>query len=447
MGKMSIWKMIALGFQHVCVMYGGAVAVPLIVANAIGLSQQQLVYLISFDLLACGIATLIQVIGNKHVGIKLPALMAVSFIVVEPVIVIGKIYSITGVFGAVMASGLVVALCAPLIGKLVKFFPPIVSGSVILIIGISLMPVAMKNAAGGAGSPTFGHGSNLLLAAFTLLCFLVFNTLFKGFIKTVSVLIAMIVGTVVASLFGMVNVSVLSEAKWFNLVTPFYFGMPTFQVSSIVTMTIISFIIAIESIGVFMALAEFTGKDLTEHDIKKGLRAEGIGGFFSGIINSFNHSTFSQNVGLVLLTKVTQLSVLVAAGIILMVLGLVPKVGALTTMIPPAVLGGAMIPMFGMLISASLKIISKADLGLPSNQLIIAVGVGIGLAIKGVPDAFAGFPETVRLLAGNGVVVGALTLVVLNTILNGTAKSGAALHNHGLDHIETAATIENNLKA
>ncbi|MGG1400048.1 nucleobase:cation symporter-2 family protein [Bacillus salipaludis] len=440
MGKLSFGKTIALGFQHVCVMYGGAVAVPLIVAHALGLTQQQLVYLISFDLLSCGIATLIQVIGFGSIaGIRLPALMAVSFIVLDPAIAIGKAYSITGVFGAVMVSGIVIALCAPFIGKLAKFFPPIVSGSVILIIGITLMPVAMNNAAGGQGAENFGDPKNLLIAVFTLLCFLIFNTFFKGFLKSISVLISMIIGTVVASFYGMVNFSTLSTAKWFNIVTPFYFGTPTFHLSAIITMVIISFIIAIESIGVFMALGEFSDRKIGEADIKKGLRAEGIGAFISSILNSFNHSTFSQNVGLVMLTKVTNLSVLVASGIILVFLGLVPKVGALTTMIPAPVLGGAMIPMFGMLIAAALKIIGKADMSLPSNQITIAIGVGIALAIKGVPTAFTHLPQTLHLLIGDGVVVGALVLVILNALLNGSLQEG---HFHGFEKVEAEAILD-----
>ena len=416
-------KMLMLGFQHVCVMYGGAVAVPRIVGPAFGLTPQQLVYLISFDLLSCGIVTLIQVIGGKGFGIRLPALMAVSFIVVEPVIAIGKIHSITGVLGAVMVSGLIVALLSKYIGKLVAYFPPLVAGSVILIIGVSLMPVAMKNAAGGAGSSTFGDPINLLIAALTLICFLIINTLSRGFMKAISILVAMLMGSILAGFLGMINTSALNDASWFTMVTPFYFGMPTFDISSIITMTIIALIIAIESIGVFLTLGEVCKKEITEKDVEKGLRAEGIGALISGVFNSFNHSTFSQNVGLVLLTKVTQRSVVIAAGCILIVLGLVPKVAAVTTMIPLPVLGGAMIPMFGMLLSAALGMIAKADLSKPTNQITIAIGVGVGLAIKGVPDAFVNFPETIHLLCGNGVVMGTLTLVILNAILNGKTKT------------------------
>ncbi|WP_342510976.1 nucleobase:cation symporter-2 family protein [Sporosarcina sp. FSL K6-1522] len=429
MDKLSKISILMLGFQHVCVMYGGAVAVPLIVGPAIGLTQEQIVYLISFDLLACGVVTLLQVVGGKGFGIRLPALMAVSFIVVEPVIAIGQAHSITGVMGAVMVSGLIVGLLSKYIGKLVPFFPPLVAGSVILIIGVSLMPVAMKNAAGGGGAASFGDPMNLFLAAFTLLTFVILNTLTKGFMKAISILLSMVMGTIVAAFLGMVDASAFTNASWFTMVKPFYFGVPTFDASSIITMTIISLIIAIESIGVFLTLGDVCDREIDAKEVEKGLRAEGFGSFISGVFNSFNHSTFSQNVGLVLLTKVTQRSVVIMAGCILVVLGFVPKVAGLTTMIPFPVLGGAMIPMFGMLLTAALGMIAKADLSKPTNQLTIAIGIGVGLAIKGVPEAFAQFPETLQLICGNGVVMGSFTLVLLNAILNGKSDP-KVVHHH-----------------
>jgi xanthine permease len=433
MNKLKSLKILMLGFQHICVMYGGAVAVPLMVGPAIGLTSEQIIYLISFDLFACGIATLIQVIGGKGFGIKLPALMAVSFIVVEPIIAIGKLYSITGVLGAVLTSSIIVVVSANIIGRLTIYFPSVVTGSIILIIGVSLMPTAMKNAAGGEGSASFGDPQNLLLAAFTLICFLLLNIFLKGFLKAISILVAMLAGTIAAYFLGMVDVTPIKEATWFSLVTPFYFGLPTFQVSSILTMTIISLIVAIESIGVFLALGEICDQEMTEKDIEKGIRAEGLGSLISGIFNSFNHSTFSQNVGLVLLTKVTDRAVIICAGVILITIGLVPKVSAITTIIPLPVLGGAMIPMFGMLLCAALKMLTKADLTKPENQLIIAVGVGIGIAIKGAHHVFDGLPEAVRLICGNGVVMGTLTLVILNLILNGNGSP---------KHIDSEHTLE-----
>ncbi|GGB37426.1 xanthine permease [Lentibacillus populi] len=418
--KLGFGKSAILGFQHVAVMYGGAVVVPILIGSAIGLTQDQLVYLISFDLFACGIATLIQALGfGRHVGIKLPALMAISFIVVGPAISIGEIYSITGVFGAVIVSGVVVTIISQFSGKLVRYFPPIVTGAVVLIIGVTLMPVAMENAAGGAGAADFGSVKNIGIATFTFLSFLMINQFCKGFIKSIAILLSLLLGSIVAYFLGMVDTSVLWEASWINAIQPFYFGFPTFHLSAIITMTLIAIIIMVESTGVFFALGDVSEKKIDGEDVKLGLRAEGIGTIISGIFNSFNHSTFSQNVGLVFLTKVTSRYVVAAGGIILIIIGLVPKVAAITTMIPSPVLGGAMIPMFGMLISAALKMMAKDDLAKASNQLIVGVGVGIGIAVDGAAKAFAHFPETISLLLETGPAMGAIACFLLNWWLNG----------------------------
>lgn len=419
MEKLNPMKMTVLGFQHVCVMYGGAIAVPLIVGAAIGLTQEQMVYLISYDLLGCGIATLLQTIGGKGFGIQLPIMMAVSFTVVTPAIQIGQIYSMTGILGAVIASGIIVLIIAQFVDKVVKYFPPLVTGSVVLIIGVSLMSVAMQNAAGGAGSDDFGSLQNLLMASFTLVLFFVFNFVFKGFVKTISILLALIVGTVVSAFFGMVDFSKFVEADWFTLVQPFYFGIPEFHPSAILTMTIIAIIIMIESVGVFFAIGDVSKKDVGPKEVQKGLRAEGLATAISGILNGFNHSTFSQNAGLVYLTKVTDRFVVAIGGGILIVLGLFPKVAALTTMIPSAVLGGAMIPMFGMLIAAALRLIGRNDLSQEGNQLVLALGLGVGIAVNAVPAVFEPFPETLRLIFGNGIIMGTAVLFFTNWILNG----------------------------
>lgn len=418
--KLPFGKSTILGFQHVAVMYGGAVAVPILIAGAIGLTQEQLVYLISFDLFTCGIATLIQALGlTKHIGIKLPALMAISFTVVAPAIAIGQVHDITGIFGAVIASGFIVIILAQFSEKLVRYFPPIVTGAVVLIIGITLMPVAMGNAAGGPGSDDYGSYLNLGVAGFTFMLFLLLNHYAKGFLKSVSILVALLVGSIFAGFFGMIDTSVVADAAWITVIKPFYFGVPTFQLSSIITMTLIAIIIMVESIGVFFALGDAAEKKIDGHDIKLGLRAEGLAAIFSGFFNSFNHSTFSQNVGLVFLTKVTSRYVVAFGGAILIIIGLVPKIAAVTTMIPSAVLGGAMVPMFGMLMSAAFQMMAKDDLGKASNQLIIGVGIGLGIAAAGTPQAFEHFPETARLLLQSGPVMGGFACFMLNWWLNG----------------------------
>ncbi|WP_445506080.1 nucleobase:cation symporter-2 family protein [Niallia sp. 03190] len=401
-----------------CVMYGGAIAVPLIIAPAIGLTQEQLIYLVSFDLFTCGIATLIQVIGGKGVGIQLPVMMRISFTVVESIIAIGQIHSIQGVFGAVIVSGIVVTILSRFFSKIIPYFPPVVTGSIVLIIGASLMSVAMNYVAGGVGSEDFGSLENLTLAIVTLFTFLVCNTLLKGFLQVISVLISMLAGTFIAYLVGKVNLSAVSDAEWFVPITSFYFGMPTFDLSSILIMSLIAIIIMIESVGVFTALGEVCYTKIGEEQIKKGVHAEGIAVIFSGIFNSFNHTSFTQNVGLVSLTRVTNRYVVAVAGIMLILIGIFPKIAALAIVIPAPVLGGAMIPMFGMLITVSIQTLSKADLLKASNQVIVAVGLGISLGINAIPHAFDAFPETIRLVLGNGIVMGTLTLLFLNIILN-----------------------------
>ncbi|AZU62112.1 nucleobase:cation symporter-2 family protein [Neobacillus mesonae] len=418
MEKLGAWKVGTLGLQHVLAMYAGAVIVPLIVGPAIGMTPEQLAYLISIDLFTCGIATLIQVIGGRYFGIKLPVILGCTFTAVGPMIAIGNLQGITAIYGAIISSGIIVVILAQFMNKVMKFFPPVVTGSVVTIIGVSLIPVAMNNAAGGQGAPTFGNIENLLLALLTLVIIIVLNRFFTGFARAISVLIGLIVGTLVASFMGLVNFSAVSEASWFHIIQPFYFGLPTFNFSAILTMTLVAIVSMIESTGVFLALGDVCERKLDSKDIKKGLRAEGLAVALGGIFNSFPYTTFSQNVGLVALTKVKTRNVVMTAGVMLMILGLLPKVAALTTIIPTAVLGGAMIPMFGMVIASGIKMLSAVDFSRNENSLIVACSIGIGLGAAVVPVMFEQLPDNLRLLVENGIVIGSVTAVILNIVFN-----------------------------
>ncbi|MFC4798374.1 nucleobase:cation symporter-2 family protein [Neobacillus sp. GCM10023253] len=418
MEKLTPWKIGTLGLQHVLAMYAGAVIVPLIVGPAVGMTPEQLSFLISIDLFTCGIASLLQVVGGKYFGIKLPVILGCTFTAVGPMIAIGKLQGITAIYGAIIVSGIIVMILAQFMSKVMRYFPPVVTGSVVTIIGISLIPVAMNNVAGGVGAPDFGNLRNLLLAALTLVLIIVINRYLSGYMRAVSVLISMILGTLVAMGMGMVNLSSVSQASWFHMVQPFYFGIPTFHITAILTMILVAIVSMIESTGVFLALGDVCEKKLESSDIKKGLRAEGLASFIGGIFNAFPYTTFSQNVGLVALTRIKTRNVVIAAGVILMILGLVPKVAALTMIIPNPVLGGAMIAMFGMVISSGIKMLSRVDFQRNENLLIIAISVGIGLGAAVIPDAFAKLPEGLRLLFQNGIVIGSFTAIVLNLFLN-----------------------------
>ena len=407
-----------LGLQHVLAMYAGAVIVPIIVGSSLNLSTMQIAYLIGADLLTSGIATLLQVWRNRFFGIGLPVVLGCTFTAVFPMIAIGKELGLGAIYGAIITSGLIVFIISHWFGKLVRFFPPVVTGSIVTVIGVTLVPVAMNNLAGGLGSSDFGSAMNLSLGFAVLVFILILNRLFKGYIQAIPDSLGLVAGTIAAFFLGMVDFTPVAEASWAHIPQPFYFGLPTFHASAILTMTIVAMVSMVESTGVFLALGEICERKLTPKDLAHGYRAEGLASIIGGIFNSFPYTTFSQNVGLVELSKVRKTTVIVVCGIILVVLGLVPKFAALATIIPTSVLGGAMIAMFGMVCAAGIRMLGKADLTDSNTMLIAACSITLGLGVTVTPNLFAAFPSSVRILLESGIVVGALTAVVLNILFN-----------------------------
>ncbi|MDX8045825.1 nucleobase:cation symporter-2 family protein [Gracilibacillus sp. S3-1-1] len=416
--KITKTKMASLGFQHVLAMYAGAVIVPLIVGAGIGLSNAQLTYLIAIDILMCGVASILQVWKNKFTGIGLPVVLGCSFTAVAPIIEIGNHYGITSVYGAIIVSGLIVVLIAKFFSKLIKFFPPVVTGSVVTIIGITLIPVAMKDLAGGDGSADFGSMTNLALGFGTLMIILLIFRFGKGFIQAIAILLGILLGTGVAYFMGMVDLSPVAESTWFHLPTPFHFGTPEFHLVPILTMTLVAIVSLVESTGVYFALGDICDKKLEDKDLEKGYRAEGVAIILGGIFNSFPYTTFSQNVGLIQLSGVRTKNVIYTAGVMLILLGLVPKIGALTLVIPKAVLGGATVAMFGMVIAYGIKMLSNVDFSKQENLLVVACSIGLGLGVTVVPEIFAAVPSGLQILTESGIVIGSLTAIILNIIFN-----------------------------
>ncbi|MEK4109193.1 MULTISPECIES: nucleobase:cation symporter-2 family protein [Paenibacillus] len=420
-------KTFSLGLQHVLAMYAGAVVVPLIVSNALGFTQEQLTYLIAIDLLACGVATLLQVWGNKYFGVGLPVMLGCAFQAVSPMILIGMNSGVSAIYGAIIASGLFVLIFSGIFGKLIRLFPPVVTGSVVTIIGLTLIPVAFHDLGGGQGSEDFGSGVNLMLG-FGVLLFIILMTRFTtGFIRSISVLIGLLVGTIAAGFMGEVNFAPIRDASWFHVVQPFYFGTPTFEIVPILTMILVAIVSVAESTGVFMALGKILDKDLSSKDLARGYRAEGLAIVLGGIFNSFPYTTYSQNVGLVQMTRVKTRDVIVVAGGILVVIGFVPKIAALAQLVPGAVLGGAMVALFGMVVSSGIRIIgSQVDLNRHENLFVIACSVGMGLGVTVVPELFAGAPAWAQIMLGNGIIAGSFTAIFMNLLFNGLGTKETA---------------------
>ncbi|MCM3666151.1 purine permease [Mesobacillus subterraneus] len=429
--KKNPLKIASLGIQHVLAMYAGAVIVPLIVGGSLGLTAEQLTYLVSIDILMCGIATLLQVWRNKFFGIGLPVVLGCTFTAVGPMIAIGGQYGISAIYGSILVSGIFVVAISKFFGKLVKFFPPVVTGSVVTIIGITLIPVAMNNMAGGQGSPDFGSLTNIGLAFGTLLFIIALFRFFKGFIRAIAILLGLAAGTMAAYFMGKVNFAAVSEASWLHLPAPFYFGLPTFELTAILTMILVAMVSLVESTGVYFALGDICEEKIEEKDLANGYRAEGLAIILGAIFNAFPYTTYSQNVGLLQLSGVKTKNVIYTAGAFLVLLGLVPKIGALTTIIPTPVLGGAMVAMFGMVVAYGIKMLSKVNFASQENLLIIACSVGMGLGVTAVPELFAQMPSSIRILTDNGIVAGSLTAIALNLVFN-VFKDSKVVHHASL---------------
>lgn len=425
---LPIGQLATLGLQHVLAMYAGAVAVPLIIGGAVGLTPEQLAMLVAADLFTCGIATLLQAIGiGPYVGIRLPAILGCTFAAVGPLIIVGKNLGMPTVYGSIIVAAIIVVLIAPLYGKILKFFPTVVTGTVVTMIGLSLINVGVNSIGGGVGAKDFGSMKNLLLAAFVMIVVILSNKFLKGFFQAISILNGIILGTIVAAFMGMVDFSVVANAKWVSLVHPFNFGTPRFDLGSIIMMTFVMLTVMIESTGTFLGIGQVCDKEITEKDIVRGLRAEGIATILGGIFNSFPYTTFNQNLGLLALSKVASRFVVMASGIILVALGLIPKFAALATIIPQPVIGGATTIMFAMVAVAGIKMLSDVDFNKNSNMLVVACSIGLGLGITAVPTLLDHTPQIFKSIFGSGIVTASVLAVVLNALLNHGDKD---VHTH-----------------
>lgn len=407
-----------LGLQHVLAMYAGAILVPLIVGGALGLTGEQLTYLVAIDILLCGVATLLQIMNGRFFGIGLPIVLGCTFTAVGPMIAIGSQYGISAIYGAIIASGIFVVLISGVFGQLVRFFPPVVTGSVVTIIGITLIPVAINNMGGGQGAADFGSATNIALSFGTLLFILIMYKFSTGFMKAISILLGLVAGTAAAAFMGLVNFSAVADASYFHMIKPFYFGTPTFEWSAILTMILVAMVSLVESTGVYFALSDITEKKLSKKDLSKGYRSEGLAIILGGIFNAFPYTAFSQNVGLIQMSGVKSRKIILIAALMLITLGFVPKIAAATTIIPTAVLGGAMIAMFGMVIAQGIKMLGKVITVSQENAMIVACSVGMGLGVTVVPEIFAGLPASLQILTSNGIVAGSLTAIALNVLFN-----------------------------
>ena len=422
-GRLAVY-----GMQHVLAFYAGAVIVPILLANSIGLSTDQLVHLINADLFTCGIASIIQSVGFWKVGVRLPLLQGVTFTAVSPMIAIGLAAGggtdgLLVIYGAVIVAGLATFFIAPFFSRLIRFFPPVVTGSVITIIGIALLPVAAADATGGAGptsDPTSGR--NMAYALGTLALIVVIQRVFKGFMATVAVLVGLVVGTLVAWALGDAHFGAVSESGWVGVTTPFHFGWPQFSFAAIVSMIVVMLITAVETTGDVFATGEIVEKRVGREDIARALRADGLATTLGGTLNSFPYTCFAENVGLVRLTQVKSRWVVATAGLIMVLLGLLPKAGAIVAGIPHPVLGGAALAMFATVAVVGFQTLTKVDFHDHRNVVIVATSVGLAMYVTAQPQVSQAVPDWAEIIFGSGITLGSLTAILLNIVFHHVGK-------------------------
>jgi uric acid transporter len=436
-------RLLALGLQHVLVMYAGAVAVPLIVGRALKLPPEDVAFLISADLFACGLATLVQCVGFPGVGIRLPVMMGVTFASVGPMLSMAASPEIglLGIYGSVIAAGLFGILVAPFVSRLLPLFPPVVTGTIILVIGISLMRVGINWAGGGLPTltkvvdgvpgafpnPAYGQLQGLGISAFVLLFVLGLIKWGSGFIENVAVLLGIIAGALLASILGVMHFDKVIAAPWADIVIPLRFGVPQFHLVPIITMCIVMIVVMIESLGMFLALSEITGKAVDRDALSRGLRADGVGTLLGGIFNTFPYTSFSQNVGLVGVTGVRSRWVTVTGGCIMLLLGLLPKLAALVEAVPLVVLGGAGLVMFGMVAATGARILTAVDFKTNRHNLfVVAISIGFGMIPLAAPGFFKNLPHDLQPLLESGILLCAVVAVLLNAFFNGIGGDKAA---------------------
>ncbi|ACO84058.1 nucleobase:cation symporter-2 family protein [Clostridium botulinum] len=413
--KPKILMQILLGLQHIFAAFGGIIVVPIVISAALGFDAKTSTALISSAILAAGVATFIQSRGIGPIGAHVACIMGTDFTFVAPAIAVGGKFGLSGIFGATILGAGIVIILSFFVKPLMKLFPPIVTGTVVSLIGLTLLPVSIDWAAGGAGSANYGSLKNISIALFIMIVTLLLNHYGKGLVSSASILIGMVVGYIICIPLGMVNFSSVSQASWISLPKIFGYGI-TFNLQVLLPFIPAYFVTIIGTVGCLKAITEVSGIKEDEKPITAGVLSDGVGSMLAGVFGALPNTSFSQNIGLIPLTKVASRYVTMMAGILLVILGLFPKFAALINIMPQPVLGGVGIVMFGTVAAAGIQTLSSVKLN-NRNMLIIATSIGLGLGVTFRPEFIAQLPESLKMIFSSGISTGTIVALLLNVIL------------------------------
>ncbi|WP_024613383.1 nucleobase:cation symporter-2 family protein [Clostridium sp. Ade.TY] len=418
--NLGIFKKILFGFQHIFAAFGGIIVVPLVISTALGFDTKTTTALISASILASGLATVIQARGIGKVGSRVACIMGTDFTFVSPAISVGSVLGIPGIIGATILGSLFEIVLSFFIKPLMKFFPPLVTGTVVTLIGLTLLPVSIDWAAGGAGSADYGNLKNILIAMFVLVITLILNNYGKGMISSASILLGIVIGYIVCIPMGLVDFTAIKEASFFSFPKIFEFGV-IFDLKSVIAFIPAYFVATIGTVGCIKAIEETSNISGDDKRVAGGVLADGVGSALGGIFGSCPNTSFTQNIGIISLTKVASRHVAVMAGILLVILGFLPKISAIITAIPNPVLGGVGIMMFGTVAAAGIRTLSNVKLT-ERNLLIIAISMGLGLGVTFRPEVISQLPEALKMIFSSGISTGTITALILNIVLKDNSK-------------------------
>ncbi|RBP65105.1 NCS2 family nucleobase:cation symporter-2 [Brevibacterium sanguinis] len=424
--KLPLGTLIAYGFQHVLTMYGGIIAVPLIIGTAAGLNPGDISLLIASCLFMGGLATILQSWGVPFFGSQLPLVQGVSFAgVATMTAILAGGEGLQGIFGSVIVASVMGLIIAPFFAMIVRFFPPVVTGTVITTIGLSLMPVAAGWAMGGnREAEDFGSLRNVLIAVATLVVVLLLSRVGYAVISRLSILLSIVIGTAVCAMFGWADFSNIADRGYFAVPEPFAFGWPTVSVAAVISMFIVIIVTMTETTADIIAVGEIVDTKVDKKRIADGLRADMLSSAIAPVFNSFTQSAFAQNVGLVAITGVKSRYVVTAGGFILVVLGLLPVVGGLVAAVPTPVLGGAGIVLFGSVAASGVRTLAKVQYEGNMNMVIVAVSLAFGIIPVVEPDFYNSFPTWVGIILHSGISSAAIMAVLLNLLFNHIGAKG-----------------------
>ena len=442
-----VGRSIILGLQHMLAAYAGIIAPPLIIGTALHLPFIDITILITLSLFASGVCTLLQTIGWWKIGVRLPLVEGVSFSGIASMLVIGKLHpnpvtALQIIVGAVIVSSAIMFFLSAVYAKLLRFFPPLVLGSVVTVIGLTLVPISIGWMQGSAGTPSFGSVKNIALGAVTLLVTVVVARYVPGFLSRVSMLVGIVVGTLIAIPLGETDFSKVGSAATFAAPRFLLFGAPKFNLGAIISMTIVMLVIMTEATCDIMAIGNIVGKEVKESDVGNCLRADCLASVFSAFLNGFQCSAYGQNIGIVQMSRVRSRFVVAVSGLILVLLGLFPVLSAVVAAVPLPVLGGAGVAIFGLVAVTGIQTLTQVDFNSSQGTvyaLIVAATLTMGILPTAAPGFYSQFPDWFQTIFSSGIASGAITAIVLNLLL---VEVPRMIRNRGSQPVEATIAEE-----